>query len=311
MLSALLLYFLAMGSFAPQAINADCPICLERVPAHGCMIGACRHAYCTGCIRPWIAAHHNCPLCKGPAHSGDLTTSFDLESEDWPEGLPHWIARDMQENVHRDYHFDAEMCRQLEQALVDGVDQISIGRYELRVQDRLQVSHDRRRVRILIREEASSASSSAAAASPAPRWTATKVGHAGDRAQVFEIPHATAVELERAWQSGAPSYNDGTYTYNFLQGNSVNNAETWKKRTLQRNDQPARRPRWTATDATTGNVFNIPHATAVELERAWQSEAPSYNDGTYTYDFLRGISQNNARPERRRDLQRDGFRATR
>ncbi|XP_010548929.1 PREDICTED: E3 ubiquitin-protein ligase Topors [Tarenaya hassleriana] len=57
----------------------SCPVCLENLADRRvAVITACKHAYCSGCIRRWSSVKRNCPLCN--SHFDSWLYVIDLGS---------------------------------------------------------------------------------------------------------------------------------------------------------------------------------------------------------------------------------------
>ena len=57
---------------AREVDAATCPICLEQLGAHA-VVGACNHAACERCLRPWVAVQGSCPICRRALRVDQLT----------------------------------------------------------------------------------------------------------------------------------------------------------------------------------------------------------------------------------------------
>ena len=51
-----------------------CPICMENMSNGKYIYLECNHIYCFTCIKEWLSAHDNCPLCRKY-----LSTNFRID----------------------------------------------------------------------------------------------------------------------------------------------------------------------------------------------------------------------------------------
>ena len=46
------------------AINTECCICLENIPADQIIILSCKHCFHSKCLHKWLKHQDNCPICR-------------------------------------------------------------------------------------------------------------------------------------------------------------------------------------------------------------------------------------------------------
>ena len=73
---------LVSGEFSADAHpNASCTVCMEVFSAGEAVeIMTCSHVFHAGCIRPWLARHNSCPLCRAALSAPGASSSGGNEA---------------------------------------------------------------------------------------------------------------------------------------------------------------------------------------------------------------------------------------